>query len=91
MGGGIGYPRGITTSSSSDEPQAPDDDPRRRIRQLVLSGDNLIKGRSDPIAAARARERFTKALDLAQAHGLDDLVGIIELRLADLDVGGPPS
>jgi hypothetical protein len=91
MGGGIGYPRGITTSSSSDEPQAADDDPRRRIRQLVLSGDNLIKGRSDPVAAARAQERFTAARDLARANGLDDLVGIIELRLADLEGGGPPS
>ncbi len=91
MGGGIGYPRGITTSSSSDEPQAPDDDPRRRIRQLVLSGDNLIKGRSDPVAAARAKERFTQARDLARAHGLDELVGIIELRLADLGVEGPSS
>jgi hypothetical protein len=54
---------------------------------LVLSGDNLIKSRTDPVAAARARQRFTDALAIATANGFDDLVGIIELRLADL---GPP-
>jgi len=85
--GAIGYPRSITASSSSDDPQAADDDPRRRIRQLVLSGDNLTKARSDEVAAARARERYTQALALAQAHGFDDLVAIIELRLNDMPDG----
>ena len=87
--GAIGYPRGITTSCSSDDSQAADDDPRRRIRQLVLSGDNLTKVRSDPRSAARARERFLEALAIAQAHGLDDLAGIIELRLGDPRAGEP--
>jgi hypothetical protein len=50
----------------------------------VLSGDNLIKTRTDPLAAARARERFTRAHALAVANGFGDLVEIIELRLADL-------
>jgi hypothetical protein len=61
-----------------------DDDARHRIRQLVLSGDNLTKARTDPASAARARERFADARALATAHGFDDLVGIIDLRLGDL-------
>jgi len=50
---------------------------------LVLSGDNLTKSRTDPVAAARAQQRFAEARTIAAAHGFDDLVGIIELRLAD--------
>jgi vancomycin permeability regulator SanA len=68
---------------------ATDDDPRRRIRQLLLSGDNLCKTRNDPVAAGRARERFAHAQVLAPVHGFDDLAGIIELRLADLDTVRP--
>lgn len=60
-----------------------DDDARHRIRQLVLSGDNLTKARNDPAAAARARERFAEARTLADGHGFDDLVAIIDLRLGD--------
>jgi hypothetical protein len=67
---------------------ATDDDPRRRIRQLILSGDNLRKTRHDPVAVGRARDRLTAALEIAQTQGLEDLAGIIELRLADLDPGG---
>lgn len=65
------------------------DQARRRIRQLVLSGDNLRKTRNDPVAARRARERFTEAADIARRNGFDDLLGIIELRLADDDPQGP--
>jgi hypothetical protein len=61
------------------------DDPRRRIRQLILSADNLRKTRTDPVATNRARERFTEADALARTHGFDDLVGIIAVRLTDLD------
>ncbi len=67
---------------------ASDDDPRRRIRQLILSGDNLRKTRNDPVASDRARARFTDADALARAHGFDDLVEIIALRLADFDGAG---
>ncbi len=55
----------------------------------MLSGDNLTKVRNDPISAARARQRFVEALAIAQAHGLDDLAGIIELRLGDLGAEEP--
>jgi hypothetical protein len=87
LGGAIGYPRGIDTPTHSDRASLSDDDARHRIRQLVLSGDNLTKARNDPAAAARARERFTDARALATTHGFDDLVGIIDLRLGDLDIG----
>lgn len=49
----------------------------------MLSGDNLTKSRTDPVAAARAQQRYAEARAIAVAHDLDDLVGIIELRLAD--------
>jgi uncharacterized protein YcsI (UPF0317 family) len=54
----------------------------------VLSGDNLTKSRTDPVAAVRARQRYTEAHAIAVAHGLDDLVGIIDLRLADSGFAG---
>lgn len=57
----------------------------------MLSGDNLTKARSDPAAAARATERFTQALAIARAHGFDDLIGIIELRLDTTAPGERPS
>ena len=57
----------------------------------MLSGDNLTKARSDEVAAARARQRFTEALAIARDHGLDDLVPIIELRLQDAPGGEPAS
>ena len=79
----IGYPRGIDTPTHSDSASLSDDDARHRIRQLVLSSDNLTKSRSDPAAAARARERLTDARALAARHGFDDLVGIIDLRLGN--------
>lgn len=49
----------------------------------MLSGDNLTKARNDPAAAARASERYASARALAVAAGRDDLVAIIDLRLAD--------
>jgi len=55
----------------------------------VLSGDNLTKTRTDPAAAARARERYADAHALAVANGFDDLIGIIALRLADVGPAEP--
>lgn len=49
----------------------------------MLSGDNLTKARTDPLAAARARERYVAARALAVTAGRDDLVAIIDLRLTD--------
>jgi hypothetical protein len=80
----IGYPRGISTDPPSEPDSAPGDDPRHRIRQLVLSGDNLTKARNDPASAERARQRYADARELAVAQRDDDLVRIIDLRLGDL-------
>ena len=60
-----------------------DDEARKRVRQLLLSGDNTLKHRDDPVAAERARARFEEALAVAEAAGLDDgLIEIIRRRLA---------
>ena len=59
-----------------------DDEARARVRRLLLSGDNTLKNRDDPAAAARARARFEEALAVAQEAGLDEgLLTIIRRRL----------
>lgn len=63
----------------------PTDDPQARVRQLLLSGDNLIKNRDNPERFDRARERFTKARAIAvDAELPEGLVALIDLRLAQL-------
>jgi hypothetical protein len=62
-----------------------DQDPAARVRQLLLSGDNIIKNRDTPGRYERARERYVKARTLAAGAGLDPAVlNIIDLRLAGL-------
>lgn len=62
-----------------------DDEARRRVRQLLLSGDNTLKGRTGPERDERARARYAEARELAAAAGLEPaLVAIIDRRLADL-------
>ena len=46
-----------------------DDEARKRVRQLLLSGDNTLKHRDDPAAAGRARARYEEALAVAEAGG----------------------
>jgi hypothetical protein len=66
---------------SSDEPP----DPRRRVRQLLLSGDNTLKNRSGHDAIRRARERFETARAVAVEAGLEpSLIAFIDLRLEGL-------
>jgi len=61
------------------------DDPRARVRQLLLSGDNTLKNRTGPKSEARARERFERARRLAVESGLEGgLVEIIDRRLQGL-------
>jgi hypothetical protein len=58
------------------------DDARKRVRQLLLSGDNTLKHRDDAVGAERARARFEEALAVAEAAGLEDgLIEIIRRRL----------
>ena len=60
-------------------------DPRHRVRQLLLSGDNTLKNRTGPEAVARARERYERAREVAVSAGLDEeLSDIIDRRLGDL-------
>jgi hypothetical protein len=59
----------------------------RRIRQLLVSGDNILKNRDDDGRFARARQRFEDAGRLAEEHGLTSAVGaIITLRIEQLPV-----
>jgi len=66
---------------TSDDPQ---EDARRRVRQLLLSGDNTIKNRDDDARLPRARARFEEARRVAVQAGLDEVLPIIDVRLADL-------
>jgi hypothetical protein len=60
-------------------------DPAHRVRQLLLSGDNILKNQKRPERVRQARERFQQAHELATEAGLDrGVVQIIERRLADL-------
>ncbi len=62
-----------------------DDEASRRVRQLLLSGDNTLKNRDDPGRFGRARERFERARRVAGDAGLDEgLLEIIDRRLAAL-------
>jgi hypothetical protein len=62
-----------------------DRDPTTRVRQLLLSGDNIIKNRDNPERYARARERYVKARALADDANLDaSVLSIIDLRLTEL-------
>jgi hypothetical protein len=62
------------------------DDPQRRVRQLLLSGDNMLKNRHDQEAADRARTRFEEARRVAREAGLpESLREIIDRRLEALD------
>lgn len=57
------------------------DEARRRIHQLLLSGDNTLKNRDDDGRTARARTRFEEARRVAEGAGLDDALVIIDRRL----------
>jgi hypothetical protein len=75
----FGSARRISTVGEEDEA-------RRRVRRLLLSGDNVLKNREGSGRLSRARERFTEARTVALEAGLDaSLVEIIERRLAELD------
>ena len=63
-----------------------DDDPQRRVRQLLLSGDNMLKNRHHDAAADRARTRFEEARRVASEAGLpESVLELIDRRLEALD------
>lgn len=63
------------------------DDPRREIRRLLLSGDNILKNRDGATSVRKARERYERAADLAHVEGDQELIAIITARL---DAVPPP-
>lgn len=67
-----------------------DDEARMRIQKLLVTGDNRLKQGVD---AAKARQSYEQALEIAREAGLEDSVRpLVELRLAELARlrGGPP-
>ncbi len=58
---------------------------KKRVHQLLLSGDNTLKNRDDPERFGRARGRFEEAAAVAREAGLDDALVIIDRRIALLD------
>ena len=62
-----------------------EDEARRRVRQLLLSGDNMLKNREGDERIGRARTRYEEALALARESSLDDAVVFVERRLEALD------
>jgi hypothetical protein len=62
-----------------------EDEARRRVRQLLLSGDNTLKNRTGVERIARARARYEDALAVARGAGLDDAAAFAQRRLDALD------
>lgn len=62
-----------------------EDEARRRVRQLLLSGDNTLKNRDGDERVARARSRYEEALSVARGAGLDDAAAFAQRRLDALD------
>ncbi len=62
---------------------------KKRVHQLLLSGDNTLKNRDDPQSRGRARARFEEAAVVAREADLgEDIRAIIDRRLALLDGAG---
>ena len=68
-----------------------EDEARRRIHDLLITGDNRLK---QGVAAEKVRQSYEQALAVAREHGLEDGVRpLVEIRLADLErlaPGSPP-
>ena len=62
---------------------------KKRVHQLLLSGDNTLKNRDDPQSRDRARAKFAEAAVVAREADLgEDTRAIIDRRLALLDGAG---
>jgi hypothetical protein len=62
------------------------EDPRERIHDLLLTGDNRLKQGVDP---AKVRESWEAALAVAREAGLEETIRpLVEVRLADLPPPG---
>jgi hypothetical protein len=61
-----------------------------RIQKALVEGDNRLKQGAD---AARARESWSRALELAREAGIEERIApLVEVRLGDLErlEAGPP-
>ena len=59
------------------------EDARTKIQHLLVTGDNRLK---QGVAAAKVRETYEQALELAREAGLEESVRpLVEVRLADLE------
>jgi hypothetical protein len=64
-------------------PKVADEDVRKRIHDLLVTGDNRLK---QGVATAKVRESYERALELAREAGLEGTIGpLVEVRLADLE------
>lgn len=60
-----------------------ENDARKRIQKLLVTGDNRLK---QGVSAAKARESYEQALEVAREAGLEDSIRpLVEIRLADLE------
>lgn len=67
-----------------------DVDPRQRIHDLLVTGDNRLK---QGVSADKIRQSYEHALEVAREHGLEESIRpLVEVRLADLErlAGGSP-
>jgi predicted negative regulator of RcsB-dependent stress response len=61
----------------------PGDEARAKIQRLLVTGDNRLK---QGVSAAKARESYEQALEVAREAGIEDAVRpLVEIRLADLE------
>jgi hypothetical protein len=64
---------------------------RAKIHDLLVTGDNRLK---QGVSAAKVRETYERALQLAEENGLGDAIRpLVEIRLADVErlaAGSPP-
>jgi hypothetical protein len=74
----------------STVPGVDEDTARRKIHDLLLTGDNRLK---QGVSAEKVRQSYEQALAVAREHGLEEGVRpLVEIRLADLErlAGGSP-
>ncbi len=59
------------------------DEARRKIHDLLLTGDNRLK---QGVSAEKIRQSYEQALAIAREHGLEQSVGpLVSIRLAELE------
>jgi hypothetical protein len=59
------------------------ENPRTKIQKLLVTGDNRLK---QGVSAAKARESYEQALEVARAAGIEEAVRpLVEIRLRDLE------